>query len=559
MNNTDKIYCRMSAQALHEYGIEYVVTSPGSRNAPLIVALNKEPNLNVLSVIDERSAAFIALGIATATMKPVAIACTSGSALLNYAPALSEAYYRHIPIVCLSADRTANRIGQNDSQTIRQFGALSSIVKSSYDISESDDKSFVNRKLNEAMQIALTAPQAPVHINIQISEPLNGLTEVYNKDFRKVEYIKPEYTITQSELHRLVSTLQSKRKVMILVGFHQLDKKFEHALKHLATSDNIAVLYEAQSNLMELEEVAIGHIDITLNTMPKAEREEMQPELIITLGGSVTSNFVKKFLRETQNLEHWNIGRTNTLIDTYDAATENIQIDDTCFVTEVANALKDNSTSSNYNKRWQDLSRRAKAHVEKYSKECIWSDFKAMSTLLSELSNCNLQLSNGTAVRYTQLFNYSKFNRIDCNRGVSGIDGCTSTAIGASLINKGHTVLITGDMCAQYDLGALAANCISPKFKMIVLNNAGGGIFRFIKATRDLEELDQFIACKVNLPVEQLAKAFGFAYFEATNDENLCSNLKTFMAETSRPAIFNIITNGTVSAEVLLNFYKSKQ
>jgi 2-succinyl-5-enolpyruvyl-6-hydroxy-3-cyclohexene-1-carboxylate synthase len=326
----------------------------------------------------------------------------------------------------------------------------------------------------------------------------------------------------------------------------------------LARLDNVTILSEAQSNLMSLDNAIVGHIDITLNAMSKAEREALRPDLLITLGGSVTSNFVKKFLRETPELEYWNVGHTNTLVDTYDAVTENIQVDDTTFVTALASDLTDQALASDYNSRWRNLSERALAHVEHYKADCPWSDFKAMSTILSNLSECNLQLSNGTAVRYTQLFDYSKYNRIDCNRGVSGIDGCTSTAIGAALVGDRPTVLITGDMCAQYDMGALAANCITPNFKMIVLNNGGGGIFRFIKATRDLDELDSYIACKVNLPIRQLANAFGFEYFEADNDEKLRDELPSFVAETARPAILNVITDGAVSAEVLINFYKSK-
>jgi 2-succinyl-5-enolpyruvyl-6-hydroxy-3-cyclohexene-1-carboxylate synthase len=549
----------MSAQALHDYGVEYVVTSPGSRNAPLIVALNKEPELKVLSVIDERSAAFIAVGIASMTGKPVAIACTSGSALLNYAPALSEAYYRGLPLIVLSADRTANRIDQKDSQTIRQHGALAAVVKASYDISEADDKSFVNRKLNDAIQTALTAPQAPVHINVQISEPLNGMIDASERDFRKVGRVRTECTILPDEMQRLADVFKSKRKVMFLVGFHSPDSQFEQAMSKLATLDNVIVLYEAQSNLMTLEKSAVSHIDITLNAMSKTEREEMRPELLITLGGSVTSNFVKKFLRETPGLEHWSVGHTTTLVDTYDVVTENIQVDDTTFVTALASVLTDQVLTSDYNNQWLSLSERANAHIQRYESDCPWSDFKAMSTILSNLSDCNLQLSNGTAVRYTQLFDYSKYNRIDCNRGVSGIDGCTSTAIGAALVEDRPTILITGDMCAQYDMGALAANCITPNFKMIVLNNGGGGIFRFIKATRDLDELDDYIACKVNLPIKQLAEAYDFEYFEADNYETLHDELNRFESEKTRPAILNVITDGAISAEVLINFYKSKQ
>jgi 2-succinyl-5-enolpyruvyl-6-hydroxy-3-cyclohexene-1-carboxylate synthase len=166
------------ATLLASHGVKRAVLSPGSRNVPLLVAVSKEPSIETEVVVDERSAAFMALGMASISGCPVALVCTSGTALLNYAPAVAEAYYRHIPLVVVSADRPHCWIDQDDSQTIRQQGALASIVKASYDISADavtpDDDWYANRVINDALINATTGCKGPVHINMQINEPLGN-------------------------------------------------------------------------------------------------------------------------------------------------------------------------------------------------------------------------------------------------------------------------------------------------------------------------------------------------------------------------------------------------
>lgn len=170
----------------------------------------------------------------------------------------------------------------------------------------------------------------------------------------------------------------------------------------------------------------------------------------------------------------------------------------------------------------------------------------------------NLHLSNGTSVRYAQLFDYSKANSVSCNRGVSGIDGCTSTAIGSACMSSMPTMLITGDMSMQYDIGALATTFIPRQFKIVVLNNGGGGIFRFIRSTRDLPELEKYFAAEVRLPLKKLAAAYGFKYISAENADELTAAMKKLVSSNTSPVILEIFTDGTVSANVFTEFFNKK-
>ena len=170
-------------------------------------------------------------------------------------------------------------------------------------------------------------------------------------------------------------------------------------------------------------------------------------------------------------------------------------------------------------------------------------------------SGTSLHLSNGTAARYAQLTGCPGAIRTECNRGVSGIDGCTSTAIGAAMATDELTLLVTGDMSAQYDMGALAIQEVPATFRMAVLNNGGGGIFRFIKSTRDLPETDRWLAGDVRLPLRELAAGFGFDYYEAADEASLSSVMPAFFAPSGRPAILNIITPPDASAETIKRYF----
>lgn len=206
---------------------------------------------------------------------------------------------------------------------------------------------------------------------------------------------------------------------------------------------------------------------------------------------------------------------------------------------------------------WEILYNRAVSTHQAYVAHAPWSDLKAFSALMPILPRgINLQLSNGTSVRYAQLMGDCGFHRCDCNRGVSGIDGSTSTAVGAALAYpSAPTVLITGDMSAQYDLAGLTAKPMPPTFRMIVISNSGGGIFRFISSTRALPEKEKFFAARdtINLPLRQLAEAFNFSYYDATDETSLRAVISKFL--NAGPSILEIKTDPEISAEVLTSYF----
>lgn len=557
IRNSDKWACRQIAAALAAFGVSRVVTSPGSRNVPLLMAVARHGDLEVHSVIDERSAAFMALGMASVSGKPVALVCTSGTAMLNYAPALAEAYYRHIPLVAVTADRPAEWIDQDDSQTIRQPGALDNIVKCSYaingDASTATDRWFVNRTLNDALLTALHGRKGPVHINVALSTPLSHEEDVDSSEpFRKIS-ITERLDVLPTETSREMAAGLCGKKVLVVAGFNPPSAKVNRAMAQLAALPNVAVLAEGLSNIHAGGCVCAS--DIFVHGLIGECPDRLCPEILITFGGALVSPALKAFLRENRPQEHWHVGLNEATVDCFMSLTRRVEISPEGFFPRLAGALshltRTGVNSSSYAAVWHDV-----AMACGLPKATGWCAFLAVGEILRNIPSAwNLQLGNGMSVRYALANGLSGHHRVDCNRGVSGIDGSVSTAVGASIVASNPTLLITGDMSLQYDLAALSAADLPPRLKIVVLNNGGGGIFKFVKTTAGLPELPTLINGRMNLPLEQLARAYGFHYLRVCDKMQLGEAVASMIAEADRPVMMEVVTDPDADAAEMASMY----
>lgn len=560
MINTDKEICRAIASLLVSYGVEDVVLCPGSRNVPLVMAVSRHPLLNHTVVIDERNAAFYALGVASVTRRPTAVVCTSGTAMLNCLPALAEALYRHVPVVLISADRPLHRVNQDDSQTITQAGAAGAVVKMSVVVSDDCDsatKRMYMRRLNEALMCATSLPTGPVHINVHLDVPLNGETNVADDEyFPRIKRLLPTETFATAVIRDLAAELLPPKRVAVFCGFMPPDGRLNRALARLVSLPNVVVLADAQANVHARG--VIGNIDALVAALTPQEKEAMAPDYVLSIGGAPLSALLKDWLRKLPNVKHWYIGDESRLIDCYDHIDLQVFSDAAQFCTLLSGSMAvahKKSIASNegrcYARLWEQISNRCADICSESVEDMPWCDFKAMSMLVPLLSSkTNLQVSNGLAIRYLQTTNYSHLHRIDGNRGVSGIDGSTSTAIGAAVAyNGGNTVLITGDMSAQYDMGALAMNDIPADFRMVVLDNNGGEIFRAIANTRNVAECGECLSVRTRFPLETLAKAYNFIFVNVENQQDLMRAAVMINSKHTHPVLVRIASASGVSAE----------
>ena len=556
MKNTTHSVCRQLVALCVAHGVRRVVLSPGSRNAPLLVAFAREKAIEHHVVVDERVAGFVALGMATRSGEPVAVVCTSGTALLNYAPAVAEAYYRHVPLIVISADRPEEWIDQDDSQTIRQRGVLSHFVKNSYHVVSREDATtewYARREFNDALLMAQSPVPGPVHINIPLADNLCGEAECESQAPAIIVEERPVQQLSQQQAERMAHAISSTQRVMVLATMMSPSPALQEALSRLAALPQVVVLTESVANVQD--DNFIPTIDRVLTVIDNSEKEEFAPQLLITMGGAPVSRMVKEFLRKYAPREHWRIGCESNIIDTMQCLTHKIVVEPSTLLSQIAPLCS--AMESHYAALWQEREIVATALHNRIVDEAPWCDLKAFSCLLPAIPEGTvLHLSNGTSIRYDQLFATQQVQATYCNRGVSGIDGSTSTALGASMVDGAMHLLITGDMSFGYDAGALATHLASPRFKIIVINNGGGNIFRFIKGPSDLPELEECFEVQRQLPIEGYARLHGFSYFNANSETSLQEVLPRFFAESESPAILSIDTPAEVNAAVLRGYMR---
>lgn len=558
---TDKAVCNTLIDVAVAHGMKEIIGSPGSRNAPLLLAASDHEGIRLRMVVDERSAAFIALGMAATSRRPVGLICTSGTALLNYAPAVAEAFYRGIPLIVMSADRPMQWIDQDDSQTLRQFEALDNFVKKSYDLPETNpsDKQmnwYANRVANDAMITALRGRQGPVHVNVQLDAPL-GVLSTSKPEQRIISLMEGNDRLAERELRELAAELAGSN-VLIVAGFMPPDHKLSEALRMIASLPNVFILAETPANLHVPR--ACTTIDSLLVSLSDEEKRAMRPDIVITIGGAIVSRFLKTYLRDNPHASHWMIGHAHTTVDCFCSLSRRIEANPAPMLRRLAVILSHNTPASDYALRWREMQHRAEMRHDKFVTAAPWSDLKAFAMLLPMLpEGTNLHLSNGTPIRYAQLFRTPWLHAVYCNRGVSGIDGCTSTAIGGAMCYDGPTMLISGDMSFSYDIGALASLHIPCTFKAVVISNSGGDIFRFIGSTSNLphEKREMLFCAAPQLPLRKLAEAYGFLYFRIRSEKEFESEASRFINSPEK-SILEISTPSGINSTVLKEYMNLK-
>ena len=536
--------------ACAQFHIETVVISPGSRNAPLTIGFSNHKKIETLSVVDERCAAFFALGIAQQTQKPVAILCTSGSALLNYYPAVAEAFYSNIPLVVISADRPKHLIDIGDGQTIRQENVFENHILFSANLIENEKYKTRNSQLiGEALQIAVSQ-RGPIHINVPFDEPLyETVEELTTFNFPHISLS----SLDNSNINykKLANIWNVAAKKMILVGVNYPDAELHQLMDLYAEDDSVLIFTETTSNLHHKK--AIDSIDQLIFSLTDMEFEALKPDILITFGGMIVSKRIKRFLREYQPKHHWNIDARKAT-NTFFCLSEFIQTKPVDFFSHFNQFIT--PLQSDYQPKWLAFRDERRAHHTAYFKKIKYSDFSVFEQALESIpDNCQLQISNSSIIRYAQLFSIKDAVTIFCNRGTSGIDGSTSTAIGAAFANKKQTIFITGDLSFFYDSNGLWNTNIPASFRIIIVNNSGGGIFKIIPGPGTTNAAEYFTTPHC-LTAEHLCKMHQFEYQKAYSKETVAKELNGFFETSAKPKILEIFTPSAENDLILKTYFK---
>ena len=558
-------------------GITNVVISPGSRNAPLTISFTEDDAITAYSIVDERCAAFVALGMAQQLQAPVALVCTSGSALLNYYPAIAEAFYSDIPLVIISADRPIERIDIGDGQTIRQKNVFenhilysanlySEAVPTTTEISTLHDKlkqkqweshRHNEQEINKALNTAIEA-NGPVHINVPFYEPLYGMETASNNDVFEVLPNVVNNTLTAEELAPYKKQWHNANRKLILIGVQQPHTIEQKYLDLLAKDPTVVVMTETTSNVHQ--DSFLSSIDTIIAPIEKQTDasdwfKKLQPDILLTFGGFIVSKKIKAFLRTYQPKHHWHVD-SKKAYDTYFCLERHFDVSVNTFLSRILEGKT--SLQSNYNGYWQDVKRqRGEAQLE-YLKTIPFSDFKVYEHALSNLPmESMLHLSNSSTIRYAQLFRIHSSISVFCNRGTSGIDGSSSTAIGAAMVSKKQTTLITGDLSFFYDSNALWNRYIPSAFRIILINNNGGGIFRILPGDKDSANFENYFETTHNLNAKHLCGMYGITYSSVDNMQDLEEMTVDFYKETANPRLLEIKTPRTLNDKILLEYFSA--
>ncbi len=532
-------------------GLNNIIISPGSRNAPLTIGFVNDSRFNCYSIADERCAAFFALGMAQQTMKPAVVVCTSGSALLNFYPAFAEAFYSQIPLIVISADRPLHMIDIGDGQTIRQANVFQShsLYNANLHLNASPENDFM---INEAINHSFTK-RGPVHINAPFEEPLYETVKKLTVDVTISAFAKVYKTVALQDIMAATNVWNSARKKLILVGVNAPNEIDASILEQLASDPSVVVMTESTSNLHH--PLFISHIDRFITPFSNKDFLALQPEIVLTFGGMLVSKRIKSFLRKYKPKHHWHVD-TLRAYDTFGILTRHFESNPNDFLKQFMPFTK--NAPGKYNSICNKIALQRQEKHNIYLANAPYSDFIVYENILRSLpKNSQLQVSNSAAIRYAQLFAIDPSIEVFCNRGTSGIDGSTSTAIGAALASEKPTVFITGDIGFLYDSNALWNNYVPRNFKIVIVNNGGGGIFRILPGHQEDLVFNTFFETSHQLTAEHLAKMYGFSYYAADNESSLDKSKISFYGDNERPAILEIFTPTKENDKVLLQYFKA--
>jgi 2-succinyl-5-enolpyruvyl-6-hydroxy-3-cyclohexene-1-carboxylate synthase len=551
-------------------GVTHVVLCPGSRCAPLTIAFARHDNIIAKTFSDERSAAFIATGIAHQTQSPAILVCTSGSAAFNFAPAIAEAFFQEIPLLIFTADRPKEWIDQLDGQTIRQTNIFGAHVKKSFNLPEDyehpDAVWYIHRVINEAINLSQEFPKGPVHVNAPFREPLypaKGEKISFNQNLKVVRAHSFSQEIASDEITEFGRRLNDFSKILLLAGQQDFDDDLLKATEKFAQANHAPVLGDILSNLHSNQSV-IRYSDTFLGSCGEDVKKSLQPELLITFGKSIISKNTKLFLRKYKPKEHWHIQPSGNSADTFQALTEVIKCEPKVFFKAVtSNQAKkkfEDQKKENFKLIWEAEEHRTIQSMNSFFKNGGFSEIELVKDFISQLpSRCNLHLANSMAVRYANLAGIESGKKgihVYSNRGASGIDGCTSTAVGHALSNETPNFLLTGDMAFFYDRNAFWHTYRLPNLHVLVLNNHGGIIFSMIDGPGNVAELEEFFVTKQKLTAQHLCSEFGFEYLPIDSTKKIKNGWKDFLTFNSKTKILEIESSQDANREA---YHKFKQ
>lgn len=534
---------RIVVSLLKEYGIHHIVLNPGGTNIPIVQAVQDDPFFHCYSVVDERSAMYFAVGLYLQTGEVIATSCTSAQATRNYIPGLTEAFYKHIPIVAITTSKLERYSYQQYMQAPDQTSLPVDSVKKSYDLPPVKDENtrvVCCRLAKDAILEATHGNPGPVQINLRISDCENCKFE--NIELPMIRKVKRYMLWDEWDDVEL-----SGKRILIVVGEHRpFTEKQKKALNKFTESYDCMVYTNHLSNYH-------GEYSINANLLISCgglRQEELKPDLIITIGGQTGDYSIYGALNNCiGNAEHWRVCEDGKLVDTYNCLTKIFECPFDIFFEKLY--LKIESTHDYYEK-WHSFVVQLNKDVELPLSNLYAA--QQLSNKIPDGSIMNFAILN--SLRCWSYFDLKKSIICYSNVAAFGIDGCTSMLIGESVNTDELCFLVTGDLAFFYDMNALGIRHIKNNVRILLINNNEGAEFGFMTNKWSYKpDIHPYISAKGHYSsAKGWAEECGFKYISASTKEDFIQYENTFVSKSDTPIVFEVFTKSEdeVKAKAIL-------
>ncbi|MBO5210800.1 MAG: 2-succinyl-5-enolpyruvyl-6-hydroxy-3-cyclohexene-1-carboxylic-acid synthase [Clostridia bacterium] len=540
---------------LKEYQIQDIILSPGGSDIPLIHSIETDSYFNCYSVVDERSAAYYAMGMAQVKNRAVACVCTSGSAVCNYLPGITEAFYQNVPVLAITADKNPYYQGQLEIQKIDQTNVFNGVIKKSVDLpigNSEDDEWLCNRLVNEAMLALTHHGKGPAHINIPIVGDYNNYDCEKLPVERKISInsLADGNTMWKTMAERLIMA----KRVLVVVGQNVVFTRQDIA--------NMNLFFEKINCVYGIEHLSNLVCNGTVNTYLITEMvgtnamKRLMPNIVISLGNNLSAYNLKPVLRSNyKNLENWLVSEGGQVRDAYKCLNEIFECSASTFFEKIVENLSEaQETTHEYLALWKNELSKIK------DKEYEFSNFyvaQKLAKVIPENSVLHTAILNST--RIMQFFDLSKGVQTYSNVGTLGIDGCFSTFAGSAAATDELAFLLIGDLSFFYDMNAAGLRSISSNVRIVLLNNGGGSEFHFFMGREKIPTIDSYICAEHGKTAEGWIRSLGYDYYSATNKVELDAIIEKFGQKSDKPMFLEVFTEMEHDADLTREYYKENK
>ncbi len=579
--NRNILWTETFVRELTSLGVKYVSISPGSRNTPLTLAFANNKKIKSFVHIDERSSGFFALGLAKASDTPVAVVCTSGTATVELYPAIVEAYQQRVPLIICTADRPPELINSGANQTINQNNLYKNHIRWFMDVGLPEPTIPKLKELKsiakKSVHLSTVESKGPVHLNFPFRKPFEpkSFTDEVNENItyfaEKILSSKEELCISNGKdisyekwFLKILSYLEKFDKGLIIVGPENYNPKFIKNCQALSQRLLYPILADGTSQLRfghHSSKNIISNFDAFLRSEEFSKNH--QPDIIIQFGRTVTSKGLDTFL-ENCSAARFMINEFGDWFDPSNKAIDSFACKPYLFCEKMLKALDFKKVNRKYSD-WLKVFNTAEQKSFELKKKIIdQSQFPNEGRIINEIiqnvpNDCQIMISNSMPVRDFDYFadNVKKKIVVFNNRGASGIDGITSTALGIAAAGSKPTVLITGDLAFYYDLnGLLGAKKYSIPLVVVLINNNGGGIFEILPISNYGKVFEKYFIVQHDLDFKNFVDAYGGNYKLINDWKDFQNSFKSAFTKKNF-SVLEIKTNAVESLKLRRQFWKA--